>query len=63
MTDGENGSISILDQNGKKIATYGQSGKGAGQFDMAHEIAVSSSNKQIYVAYPINWRVQCLNIQ
>ena len=62
MTDGENGSISKLDQNGKIIATYGQSGKAAGQFEMAHAIAVTS-NKQIFVADPINWQVQCLNIQ
>lgn len=62
MTDGVNGSISKLDQSGKIIATYGQSGKAPGQFEMAHAIAVSS-NKQIFVADAINWWVQCLSIR
>lgn len=62
VTDGKEGVIYRLNYSGKMISKYGQPGKATGQFLMLHAIAVGS-DKKIFVAEAINWRVQAFQIQ
>ena len=57
MADGINNRILKLTLEGKILGAFGQPGKEAGQFGLAHDIAVGPGN-EIYVAEILNWRVQ-----
>lgn len=59
MTDGLNNHISWIDEAGKIIAHFGNSGRAQGQFLMPHAITIDQQGR-IFVADTHNWRVQCL---
>jgi len=57
--DGFPGRIYKLSLDGKVLGMFGESGKQLKQFGWIHEIACPSEN-ELYVAEPLNWRVQKL---
>jgi DNA-binding beta-propeller fold protein YncE len=57
MADGKNERVLKMNLNGEILGVLGEPGKGAGQFDFAHSIAVSSKD-EIYIGEVLNWRVQ-----
>ena len=59
MADGKNNRIIKVARDGRLLGTYGEPGKLAGQFSLAHAIALGSGG-EIYVAEIANWRVQKL---
>jgi hypothetical protein len=61
-SDGFPGRIYKLSLGGKVLGVFGKSGKQLGQFGWIHEIACPSEN-ELYVAEPLNWRVQKLVLE
>jgi DNA-binding beta-propeller fold protein YncE len=61
-SDGFPGRIYKLSLDGKVLGVFGKSGKQLGQFGWVHEIACPSEN-ELYVAEPLNWRVQKLRLE
>ena len=59
VADGLNGHIYKLNLDGEILGQFGTPGKGLGQFNLAHFLAVDSA-ESVYVAEIINWRVQKL---
>ena len=59
MADGWADRISKVDLNGKILGSFGETGRGAGQFYHAHNIACGPRN-ELYVADSSNYRVQKL---
>ena len=57
VTLGKAPEILKLDPDGKVLGMFGSEGKGPGQFVMPHGIETGPDN-EIYVAEPINWRVE-----
>lgn len=62
MVDGNKSKILSITKDGKINGTYGSRGKGLGQFDWPHAIAVDSKGN-LYVSELQNWRVQKLIIE
>jgi len=60
LAHGHAGRIMKLDLYGKVLGITGSQGKGPNQYGEAHLIALSNDEKAIYVADPLNWRVQTL---
>jgi peptidylamidoglycolate lyase len=58
MADGGSNRIVKLSTEGKVLGVLSQFGKGPGELDFAHAIAVSPDGADIYVAEIKNWRVQ-----
>jgi len=61
-SDGFPGRIYKLSLDGKVLGVFGKSGKQLGQFGWVHEIACPSEN-ELYVAEPLNWRIQKLVLE
>ena len=57
VTLGKEPIILKLDPGGKVLGMIGSEGKGTGQFVMPHGIETGPDN-EIYVAEPINWRIE-----
>jgi DNA-binding beta-propeller fold protein YncE len=57
LANGKNERVLKMNLNGEILGALGEPGKGAGQFDFAHSLAVSSKG-EIYVGEVLNWRVQ-----
>ena len=57
LADGKNERVLKMNLSGEILGALGEPGKGAGQFDFAHSLAVSSKG-EIYVGEVLNWRVQ-----
>ena len=57
MADGKSERMHKINLNGEILVALGEPGKGAGQFDFAHSIAVGPKG-EIYVGEVLNWRVQ-----
>ena len=49
-----------LDLNGKVLGITGSQGKGPNQYGEAHFIAASRDESALYIADPLNWRVETL---
>jgi len=60
MANNTNDRIVKFDKTGKQIATFGKHGKGQGEFDQLHGIAMDSQGR-IFVADRGNSRVQVLD--
>jgi len=60
MAHGHEGKIMKLDLRGKVLGITGSQGKGPNQYGEAHLIALSRDESSIYIADPLNWRVQTL---
>lgn len=60
LAHGHAGKIMKLDLNGKVLGVTGSQGKGPNQYGEAHFIAASRDESALYVADPLNWRVQTL---
>jgi len=60
MAHGHCGKIMKLDLSGKVLGITGSQGKGPNQYGEAHLIALSRDENSIYIADPLNWRVQTL---
>ena len=56
MSDGYNERLSKLDLEGRVLATFGRSGRAAGEFRYAHHIALGTG-EELYVSEIHNWRV------
>ena len=56
MSDGHNERLSKLDLEGRVLATFGRSGRAAGEFRYAHHIALGTGG-ELYVSEIHNWRV------
>lgn len=59
MAHGHAGKVMKLDENGKVLGITGSQGKGPNQYGEAHLIALDQQ-ENIYIADPLNWRVQKL---
>jgi DNA-binding beta-propeller fold protein YncE len=59
LAHGHTGKILKLDLNGHVLGTTGSQGKGPNQYGEAHFVALDRE-ENIYVADPLNWRVQKL---
>ena len=57
VADGKNERVLKMNLNGEILGGFGEAGKGPGQFNFAHSIAVTSKG-EIYVGEILNWRVQ-----
>lgn len=57
MADGKNERVIKMNLNGEILGALGEPGKGEGQFDFAHSLAVSPKG-EIYVGEVLNWRAQ-----
>jgi DNA-binding beta-propeller fold protein YncE len=57
VADGKNERVIKMNLDGEILGVLGEPGKGPGQFDFAHSIAVSAQG-EIYVGEVLNWRVQ-----
>jgi sugar lactone lactonase YvrE len=60
LAHGHAGRIMKLDLNGKVLGITGSQGKGPNQYGEAHFIAASRDESALYIADPLNWRVQTL---
>jgi DNA-binding beta-propeller fold protein YncE len=60
LAHGHAGKIMKLDLNGKVLGVTGGQGKGPNQYGEAHFIAAANDESALYVADPLNWRVQTL---
>ena len=60
LAHGHAGKIMKLDLNGKVLGITGGQGKGPNQYGEAHFIAASRDESALYIADPLNWRVQTL---
>jgi sugar lactone lactonase YvrE len=60
LAHGHTGCIMKLDLAGKVLGITGCQGKGPNEYGEAHFIALSNDERAIYVADPLNWRVQPL---
>jgi sugar lactone lactonase YvrE len=60
LAHGHSGCIMKLDLHGKVLGITGGQGKGPNEYGEAHFIALSNDERSIYVADPLNWRVQTL---
>jgi len=60
LAHGHAGCIMKLDLQGKVLGITGCQGKGPNEYGEAHFIALSNDESVIYVADPLNWRVQTL---
>jgi len=59
MAHGHMGNIMKLDENGRVLGITGGQGKGPNQYGEAHLLALDKK-EDIYIADPLNWRVQKL---
>lgn len=57
VADGKNERVLKMNLNGEILGVLGKPGKGTGQFDFAHSLAVGPKG-EIYVGEILNWRVQ-----
>ena len=57
MADGKNERVLKMNLSGEILGVLGEPGKGVGQFDFAHSLAVSPKG-EIYIGEVLNWRVQ-----
>ena len=57
VTLGKAPKILKLDPEGEILGMFGSEGKGPGQFVMPHGIETGPDN-EIYIAEPINWRIE-----
>lgn len=57
MSDGKDERVLKLNLKGEILGVLGEPGKGVGQFDFAHSLAVGPKS-EIYVGEILNWRVQ-----
>jgi DNA-binding beta-propeller fold protein YncE len=57
LADGKNERVLKMNLNGEILGALGEPGKGVGQFDFAHSLAVGAKG-EIYVGEVLNWRVQ-----
>jgi sugar lactone lactonase YvrE len=60
LAHGHAGKIMKLDLNGRVLGISGGQGKGPHQYGEAHFIAASNDERSLYIADPLNWRVQTL---
>ncbi|MPZ42960.1 MAG: hypothetical protein GEV05_06085 [Betaproteobacteria bacterium] len=60
LAHGHAGKIMKLDLNGKVLGIAGGQGKGPNQYGEAHFIAAANDESALYIADPLNWRVQTL---
>jgi sugar lactone lactonase YvrE len=60
LAHGHAGKIMKLDLLGRVLGISGGQGKGPHQYGEAHFIAISNDERFLYIADPLNWRVQTL---
>ena len=60
LAHGHAGKIMKLDLNGRVLGISGGQGQGPHQYGEAHFIAASNDERSLYIADPLNWRVQTL---
>ena len=60
LAHGHTGKIMKLDLNGTVLGITGGQGKGPNQYGEAHFIAAANDESALYIADPLNWRVQTL---
>jgi sugar lactone lactonase YvrE len=60
LAHGHAGKIMKLDLHGKVLGITGGQGKGPNRYGEAHFIAASNDERALYIADPLNWRVQTL---
>jgi DNA-binding beta-propeller fold protein YncE len=60
LAHGHAGKIMKLDLHGSVLGITGGQGKGPNQYGEAHFIAASNDERALYIADPLNWRVQTL---
>ena len=60
LAHGHAGKIMKLDLHGNVLGITGGQGKGPNQYGEAHFIAASNDERSLYIADPLNWRVQTL---
>ena len=60
LAHGHAGTLMKLDLYGRVLGVTGGQGKGPNRYGEAHFLALSNDERKIYVADPLNWRVQTL---
>ena len=60
LAHGHTGKIMKLDLDGTVLGITGGQGKGPNQYGEAHFIAAANDESALYIADPLNWRVQTL---
>ena len=60
LAHGHTGRIIKLDLHGRVLGATGGQGKGPNRYGEAHFLALNARETEIYVADPLNWRVQKL---